>query len=738
MEIILYSEDRLFAERFAWLRNQAGLPQHHVRRSPFGSDAQAGRADIHFFHYRTLDGDCDALAGTRSRQPEARIVLVVDDSVPDLDRECKSLDADDVLRTSELTPALLKGIFRQTQRANRHIESLKHQVNRYRGFFEWSKDCLFYVETGASGDFRYTDINPTALLCLGLSADQVRGRTPQEILGPEGGERVALAMGFARQQGKPYHFSTTLNHGHGERLYDATYIPYSNGGGNIEGILGSARDVTELKRAQLRLSELETLRDLPPDKERDTQFAAIVTSSADAIVSSNAEGLVATWNPGAERLFGYSVQETIGKSPLDLIVPATLSDEFQALRASLCSERRAIVKDTVRRHKDGTLIDVEINVSPIVYDDKVKGTAVVYRDVSERKRFERRQLMLMSELSHRGKNLFSVVHSIARLSLANADTVEAAKEALLGRLEALSRTYGRLTDAGFEGGHLKEILEAELSAFEGRAHSRGPEIILTARAAQTFALTIHELATNAAKYGALSVAGGHVDLTWTIQNAGGEPRVRFAWVESGGPKVAPPNRKGFGTTLITSIAAADFECSPEILYNENGVRYGFEARLSQLGTLVEASPVRRRLQSSTLIALYDHWAQHLGAHGVLPKYHHFDRTFFAADGTMTIASIDAQGDVHFLEVGHALIERLGRSIDNDDISSADPDSLAEAYRRCAKTGRPCYEHLRFDFGDGEAVNFERLLVPYSEDGARVTHLAGIAVFSGDTSSRGNG
>ena len=310
------------------------------------------------------------------------------------------------------------------------------------------------------------------------------------------------------------------------------------------------------------------------------------------------------------------------------------------------------------------MIDVEINASPIVDEEgKVKGASVVYRDVSERKHSERRQLMLMNELSHRGKNLFSVVQSIARLSLSKAVSVNSAQSALMGRLEALSRTYGKLTDVGFEGERLKHILGAELSAFEGRTHARGPEIILTAKASQTFALVIHELATNATKYGALSSPTGQVNLKWSITGPGDEPHVRFEWVESGGPKVTSPKRQGFGSKLIKSIVAADFSCDPKVSYDESGFRYGFEAPLSQMGKLAEVSPVRRKLQSSTLLTLYDHWAQQIDADGALPPYQNFDRNLFAASGAITLASIHSDGTVRFLEVGKALVERLGHPLE---------------------------------------------------------------------------
>jgi len=467
----------------------------------------------------------------------------------------------------------------------------------------------------------------------------------------------------------------------------------------------------------------------------DTQLAAIVTASADAIVSVALDGKFLSWNPGAEKMFGFSAAEAIGCS-FELIVPPSECAESEALLAEARAGRQVAIRDTVRRQKDGTLIEVEVRASPI-YDAKgdVKSVAAIYRDVSDRKRDERRQRMLMSELSHRSRNLFSVINSITRLSLASATSIETARDSLIGRLEALQRTYSRLTDAGFEGERLKEILDTELEAFEGRVQATGPDVMLTAKAVQTFALVVHELATNASKYGALSVPAGRVKLSWSVSGTGAGRRFRFDWIESNGPLVTHPTRTGFGTMLITSIAASDFDCEPQLFYEADGFRYGLDAPLSHVGTFIEGSPVRRKLKSQILINFYDQWVRQLGAKGDLPKYRSFDRAPFEASGALTIATVGPGFDINFVEVGRALLDRLGRALDNKDMADEDPNSLIEAYRQCAKSARPCYEHAMFDFGDGESVTFERLLVPYSDTGHGVTHLVGIAIFSGETKAR---
>jgi hypothetical protein len=214
---------------------------------------------------------------------------------------------------------------------------------------------------------------------------------------------------------------------------------------------------------------------------------------------------------------------------------------------------------------------------------------------------------------------------------------------------------------------------------------------LTVKAAQTFALAAHELMTNAAKYGALSVAGGRLHVSWNVEDSRDERRFRFSWREEGGPKVVAPTRQGFGSTLISRVLGAEFKCAPKLEYCEAGFSYCFEAPLARLGDLQFDSPVRRKLKSEIVSSLYDTWARQRGAGGVLPSLDGFEWSRFAATGALTIASIEEGDSVRFVQVGRALTELLGRSLEDRDIAGEDANSLAEAYRRCAGAGKPCHE-----------------------------------------------
>jgi two-component sensor histidine kinase len=189
---------------------------------------------------------------------------------------------------------------------------------------------------------------------------------------------------------------------------------------------------------------------------------------------------------------------------------------------------------------------------------------------------ERRRSRLRDR-AHAGRNLLSTVASIAALSIAGNGSVEAARDAFLGRLQALAQALG--SDDGVEGVPLADLAAAELRVHAARALFDGPTVQLSPKAAQSFALAIHELTTNAARHGALSAPGGRVAAIWRVEERDGERRLHFDWQESGGPPVRAPSCGGFGQTLLRSIIGAEFDCEPSLDFGEAGFRYRFDAPL---------------------------------------------------------------------------------------------------------------------------------------------------------------
>jgi two-component sensor histidine kinase len=201
----------------------------------------------------------------------------------------------------------------------------------------------------------------------------------------------------------------------------------------------------------------------------------------------------------------------------------------------------------------------------------------------ERSVAEARQALLVRELAHRGKNLLSVIQAIATRSLSGDRTLDEAREVFVGRLQALASTYSTLTDKAPESAQLHDIVSAALKSHTERTDIRGPAVAVPAKTAQTLSLVIHELATNAAKYGGLSVRAGRIEVSWELmKNGSGDERFLFRWSERRGPPVKPPTHKGFGSVIITSVVGDELNCTPTLEYAEQGFRYCLECSLSTL------------------------------------------------------------------------------------------------------------------------------------------------------------
>lgn len=200
-----------------------------------------------------------------------------------------------------------------------------------------------------------------------------------------------------------------------------------------------------------RLKELQAeARVAQPDHDAAAFLAAIVESSDDAIVSKSLDGIITTWNLSAERLFGYTAAEAVGR-PITILIPEDRSDEEPAIIARMKAGERVEHFETVRRRKDGTLIDISLTISPIRQSDgKIIGASKIARDISERKRITEHQNMLLREMHHRVKNLFAITGSIITLAARTAHTPEELAEGMKNRLISLSHAH-QMTLPPFSG-----------------------------------------------------------------------------------------------------------------------------------------------------------------------------------------------------------------------------------------------------------------------------------------------
>jgi PAS domain S-box-containing protein len=303
------------------------------------------------------------------------------------------------------------------------------------------------------------------------------------------------------------------------------------------------RDVTE--RNQIEAARRQT-------EEQLGFLAAIVQSSDDAIVSKNLDGIITTWNKGAERVFGYTAEEAVGQ-PITIVIPQDRENEENTILARIRRGERIDHFETVRQRKHGSLIWVSLTISPVRNaEGKVIGASKIARDITEQKRTSDLIATLAREAEHRSKNLLANVQAMVNLS--QADAVADLKKAIEGRIHALANVHSLFITSRWVGAELSTIALQELAPYsatrERRVRVEGPQVVLEPDTAQAVAVALHELATNAAKYGAFSTANGYIDLKWSHDANG---RLNLRWIETGGPIVQPPTRIGFGRRVIEQM-----------------------------------------------------------------------------------------------------------------------------------------------------------------------------------------
>jgi PAS domain S-box-containing protein len=286
-----------------------------------------------------------------------------------------------------------------------------------------------------------------------------------------------------------------------------------------------------------------------PWKTRSRFLWSIIENSDDAIITKNLDGIISSWNKSAERLFGYAAEEAIGKPVTMLIPPERYHEEPTILARIRCGEH-VHNYETVRRRKDGSLVDISLSVSPVTNaQGEIVGASKIARDVTERKRNDEHIAMLAREAEHRTKNILATVQ--ATVNLSRAKTVAGFKRAIEGRIQALANVHSLFVKSRWDGAELSSIVTQELTPYlgsgEARAQIDGPQVWLPTNMAQTIAMALHELATNAAKYGSLSVPEGHLCVKWSPAADG---QLTLHWTESGGPPTKKPTREGFGMSVI--------------------------------------------------------------------------------------------------------------------------------------------------------------------------------------------
>jgi len=391
------------------------------------------------------------------------------------------------------------------------------------------------------------EINDLAVASCGFAREQVLNRPFWETPWWRGSDDVrakvrhaarAAASGRAFREELPYWTAAGE-----ERSIDLAVHPIRNQTSAVAFLHFTGVDITQRKQTEAALRESE---------QRLRYLASILESSDDAIISKSLDGIITSWNKGAERVFGFTAEEAIGQ-PITIIIPDDRLDEERGILSRLRRGERIDHFETVRRRKHGSFINVSITVSPVKdAHGKIVGASKFARDITQQKRHQEQIASLAHEAEHRSKNLLAVVQ--ATVNLSEADTADGLKQAIEGRIKALANVNSLFVQSRWIGAELSALATQELAPYTQQGTERvritGPEIMLEPNAGQTIAVALHELATNAVKYGAFSVPEGRVEIEWSVKPDG---TLTLRWREIGGPLVAKPTRQGFGGRVIDRI-----------------------------------------------------------------------------------------------------------------------------------------------------------------------------------------
>jgi signal transduction histidine kinase/DNA-binding response OmpR family regulator len=344
----------------------------------------------------------------------------------------------------------------------------------------------------------------------------------------------------------------------------------------------AARVESNLSMARLRREITDTLR------YRSAQFETLLNRAPLGILLLGPDLVIREVNPVAVPEIGDLPGGIVGRHVTEVVrnvwQPPYAEEVLETVQRTLeTGEPFAAARWTGVRADLGIAAHYEWKLDRIILPDGEFGLVCYFRDISEQVQAEETRQLLLRELNHRVKNTLSTVQAIAQQTLRRTlDPTEFAAR-FSGRIHSLARVHSLLTEASWHGAGLADVIHDQLleggTADAGRITARGPAVHLSAQKAVHFALMLHELATNSAKYGALSTADGNVAITWSLD----DHDLHLTWVERGGPPVVAPTTRGFGTTLIEQSARGEGGAA-RVLYEADGVTWDIRLPLVRIGT----------------------------------------------------------------------------------------------------------------------------------------------------------
>jgi two-component sensor histidine kinase len=452
-------------------------------------------------------------------------------------------------------------------------------------------------------DLRYVAANQAYLAAVGRRWDELDGVYLFDAFPSQGESRERLEGSVirTRDSGKvdhlpliPYAIERPAHLGGGfeDRIWSATHTPIPDADGRTAYIVQHTQDVTAIERlkevafgrGELTMLQNEVLlRAGAAGAQSDDLRRLFMQAPSFMAVVRGPDHRFDLVNNAYSQLIGW--RDVVGL-PLHQALPEVVDQGFVELLDRVTATAEAFIgreiKVSLQRTPDGPLEDrfLDFIYQPIVETDgSVSGVLVEGSDVTEKVMAGEQQRLLLDELNHRVKNTLATVQAIARQTLRGIDKPETFVRAFEARLLALSQTHNALTDSQWSGAGLRQILAQELAPYDAaRIVMDGPDVNLPARVALSLGMVFHELATNAAKYGALSTEGGRLLLAWRAHPPGA---LSLEWRETGGPPVTAPARRGFGSRLIERSIGGELRGQVKIDYDPTGLTCRFTVSLDR-------------------------------------------------------------------------------------------------------------------------------------------------------------
>ena len=350
-----------------------------------------------------------------------------------------------------------------------------------------------------------------------------------------------------------------------------------NDAGEAESVLIVAQDIAARKETERALIRAQS------------DLRMLLDAAADGFYCIDREGKTTLCNVAFLRMLGFEREEDVlGKDMHDLIhrsLPEGFShsrDECPVLKTAR-NGTHAHVADEHFLRRDGKGLPVEYWARPVVRQGQIQGAVCTFVDATGHQQSQARQQLMNREMAHRMKNTLAMVQAIVGQTLRRAGSTKDAIQSINQRLAALGHAHTALTRTRWGNASIIEVIEGATAAHRaepGRITMSGPKMDLGAKAVLAITLALHELSTNAAKYGALSNDIGSVAIDWSVSGGAADSRFRMTWTERGGPPVSPPQQRGFGSRLIADGIGADLKGEAKLVFDRDGVRWSLEAPLT--------------------------------------------------------------------------------------------------------------------------------------------------------------